>query len=311
MRQTLVMDLRQLDTLIAVAEHGRFSAAARALHTVQSNVSTHIAKLENELGTCLVDRQTGNLTPEGEVVVARARRVHAEIEALSADVASMSSEVTGSVSIGVIGTTGRWIAAVFLDAMAGAFPGIEVSFVESTTGPLIPLLVNGQLDFAIITSPVEEPELAGQPLFNEALVAIAPLDHPLAAQGDRDTDIVELSKHDLLMGPPGSNLRDHIDASAEERNVAVHPLAVLDGVRLSATLAFQGYGPTIVPVTAIPTWAQRGDWVILSIPGMAPRTVALASRRRGMLSTAATEARSVLREMVAKYGPSQAGISVR
>lgn len=305
------MDLRQLDTLIAVAEHGRFSAAARALHTVQSNVSTHIARLEAELATTLVDRQSGHLTPEGEVVVARARRVRSEIDALAADVASMSSEVTGRVTIGVIGTTGRWVAAAFLDAMAGAFPGIDVSLVESTTGPLIPLLSNGQIDFAIITTPIDEPEFATQVLFYEDLVAIAPLDHPLAALGDRETDIVELSHHELLVGPPGSSLRDHIDSAAEQENVAIRPLAELDGVRLSATLAFQGYGPTIVPASAIPSWAARGDWVLLSIPDMPPRTVALAARRRGMLSTAAVEARTLLLEMIAKYGPLQTGVSVR
>ena len=44
------MDLRQLSALLAVADHGTFSAAARALHTVQSNVSTHVARLERERG---------------------------------------------------------------------------------------------------------------------------------------------------------------------------------------------------------------------------------------------------------------------
>ena len=56
------MDLRQLNALLAVAEHGGFSAAARALHTVQSNVSTHVARLEKELGATLIDRATGRPT---------------------------------------------------------------------------------------------------------------------------------------------------------------------------------------------------------------------------------------------------------
>ena len=68
------MDLRQLNALLAVAEHGSFSAAARALHTVQSNVSTHVARLERELGATLIDRSSGTLTEEGNAVVARARR---------------------------------------------------------------------------------------------------------------------------------------------------------------------------------------------------------------------------------------------
>ncbi len=58
------VDLRQLAALIAITDHGSFSGAATALHTVQSNVSGHIMRLERELGVELVDRQTGLLTEE-------------------------------------------------------------------------------------------------------------------------------------------------------------------------------------------------------------------------------------------------------
>ena len=96
------MDIKQLDALTAVAEYGRFSTAARALNTVQSNISTHIARLENELGAILIDRSAGLLTSEGQVVLTRARRINAELEAMRDDVASMSSHVTGKVSLGII-----------------------------------------------------------------------------------------------------------------------------------------------------------------------------------------------------------------
>ena len=76
------MELKQLDALTAVAEHGRFSAAARALDTVQSNISTHIARLEDDLGALLVDRSAGELTAEGQVVLTRARRINTELAAL-------------------------------------------------------------------------------------------------------------------------------------------------------------------------------------------------------------------------------------
>ena len=87
------MELKQLDALAAVAEHGRFSAAARALDTVQSNISTHIARLEDDLGAILVDRSAGELTPEGQAVLTRARRINTELAALRDDVTSMTSRV--------------------------------------------------------------------------------------------------------------------------------------------------------------------------------------------------------------------------
>src|SRR4051812_40315759 len=139
------MDLRQLAALTAVADHHSFSAAARALHTVQSNVSTHIARLERELGTPLVHRATGQLTEAGELVVARARRVQAELEALNADVAAILGEVSGLVRLGVIGTTGRWLLPLLLGALADAHPKVRLVVVDATTTSLVPQLAAGTL----------------------------------------------------------------------------------------------------------------------------------------------------------------------
>ena len=74
------MEVRHLASLIAIADHGSFSAAARALGTVQSNVSAHIARLEKELGASLVDRASGKLTEEGTIVVERGRRIIHELQ---------------------------------------------------------------------------------------------------------------------------------------------------------------------------------------------------------------------------------------
>ena len=93
------MDLRQLSALVAVADEGSFSAAATALHTVQSNVSTHIARLERELNAVLVDRGAGRLTEEGKAVANRARRIKAELDALVAD---GQSELDAAVKAGTI-----------------------------------------------------------------------------------------------------------------------------------------------------------------------------------------------------------------
>ena len=81
------MELKHLQALVGIADTGSFSAAADAVGTVQSNVSAHVARLERELDVTLVDRSSGRLTEEGEVVVARARRMLAELDALVSDVA--------------------------------------------------------------------------------------------------------------------------------------------------------------------------------------------------------------------------------
>ena len=90
------MEIKQLQSLVAIADHGTFSAAAKALDTVQSNVSAHIGRLEKELGTSLIDRSTGVLTDEGDMVAIRARRILHEMEDIDADIHSLGSSTTGT-----------------------------------------------------------------------------------------------------------------------------------------------------------------------------------------------------------------------
>ena len=89
------MDVRQLSAIVAIADHGTFSAAARSLFTVQSNISGHVSRLEKELGVALVDRAHGGLTEDGFRVVERARRVLNEIEDITSDMTSRHDKVSG------------------------------------------------------------------------------------------------------------------------------------------------------------------------------------------------------------------------
>jgi LysR family hydrogen peroxide-inducible transcriptional activator len=303
------MELKQLDALAAVAEHGRFSAAARALDTVQSNISTHIARLEDDLGAILVDRSAGELTAEGKVVLTRARRIHTELTALRDDVASMTSRVTGRVNIGIIGTTGRWLLPPLLDELRRSFPDVVTTVIDSTTTALIPLLEHGDLDLAVVNIPLQHDELFTSAMFEEQLVVIAPEGHELSDGGDRPIHIRELEEHELLLSPPGSTLRILIDEAARHENIQLRTVAELDGIRLAATLAFQGYAPAIVPVTAIPSWSVRGGWTVLSLQEVPPRHVGLAIRRRGMLSAPASATRDVLRQVVRTMAPTIEGVT--
>src|SRR5690606_18497263 len=222
------MDLRQLSALVAVHDHGSFSAAARALHTVQSNVSTHVARLEKELGATLVDRATGRLTEEGHAVLDRSRRIQAEIEAIAADVASMGDVVSGTARIGVIGTVARWLVPRLVDAVHREHPLVQLTIVDATTSALMPLVLAGEIDFAIVNVPVAEPDVSIEPLFDEDRVLVAPASHPLAAF-DRLT-LVEVAEHDLLLAAPGTSSRDEIDDAARELGVELRAQVEVDGM---------------------------------------------------------------------------------
>ncbi len=299
------MDLRQLNALVAIADHRTFSAAARALHTVQSNVSTHIARLERELGCRLVDRSRGELTPEGHIVVDRARRIQAEMRAIEDDLAAVRENVRGEVRAGVIGTTARWLVPSVFDELSRRHPGIRLVVVEATTTSLVPQLVSDRLDLAVVNLPLDDPDLDDELLFEEDRIVIAPLSHPLAAF-DR-IDLTRLAEHPLLLPPPGTAFRDEIEADARRLHVSLVPQAEVDGLRLLTSLAFQGFGAALVPSSAAPSWLT-GDWKRVRVDGMHRRQVGLAHSRRRAPSASARAVAETIRAVVAEVGPEQADI---
>jgi LysR family hydrogen peroxide-inducible transcriptional activator len=301
------MDLRQLAALVAVAETGTFSAAADVLHTVQSNVSTHIARLERELGVTLVDRAAGRLTEEGVAVVARARRVQAELEFLIADVASLRDEVVGRVRLGVIGTPGPWLVPPLLRAMGERHPRVEVGVLEGNTTSLLPALIAGDLDLAVVNLPVTDPEVKVDPLFDEDLVVVAPEGNALAAL-DR-VSLVELADHELLLPPPGTSIRVDLDDAAAEAGIALKTLAELDGLRLIAEIAFQGFGPAVLPSSGVPRTGGPA-WRRVEIEDPPVRRVGLAVRRRGLPSAPSRVLADCIVEVVERRAGDLLGIHV-
>ena len=301
------MDLRQLAALTAVADHHSFSAAARALHTVQSNISTHVAHLETEVGAPLVDRITGQLTEAGELVVSRARRVQAELEAMTADVSSSLGELSGQVRLGIIGTTGRWLLPSLLRAMAQEHPKVRIVTVDATTTSLIPQLAAGRLDLAVVNLPVTDPDVDVEVLFEEDHVVVAPVDHPLARDALTLTDLVDIP---VLLEPPGTGFRDDLDADARRAGLTLVAQAEIDGMRLLASLAYQGYGAAVLPASAVVDW-NDGSWLMVPLTGTTPRAVGLATPRRGRLPAPAKATVGLVRKTVLTEVPGRHGMHLR
>ena len=301
------MDLRQLAALVAIADTGTFSAAAEALHTVQSNISTHVARLERELGVTLVDRAAGRLTEEGEAVVARARRVAAELEALQADVASLRDEVEGPARMGIIGTTARWLVPPLLAAMETAHPKVKVSVLEGNNTSLLPALTAGRLDLAVLNEPIDDPDLTVETLYEEDLILAVPTDHPLA---DRDeVRMRDLDGQELLMGPPGTAFRSDLDRAAADAGIALRARVELDGLRLIASLVFEGFGAAVLPSAAIPRWLDPGtQFRRIPIVDAAPRRVGIVRRRRGLLSAPARALHVVMVDVLAAQAERTSGV---
>jgi DNA-binding transcriptional LysR family regulator len=275
------MDVKHLQALIGVADFGGFSAAAEVLGTVQSNVSTHVARLERELDAVLIDRATGRLTDVGEVVVVRARRLVSELDAIVADVSAMRDQIRGRIRLGVIGTAGRWLVPLIFEAVQSRYPLVHLTITDGTNTLLEPQILNGQLDLAIVTMPVASDELRTTPLFQEELVLVAPSKGE-TAKLFREASLPwsKLAQIPLILPAPGTSLRQEIDSAAAKGGVALTPIMELDGVRMIASMVFDGHGAAILPATAVPK-TLRDTYSMVAIEGLPPRLVSVALRSRG------------------------------
>ena len=296
------MDLRQLDVLLAVAEHRSFSAAAQALHTVQSNVSAHISRLEREAGATLIDRARRDLTPEGEVVADRARRIQLELQAISDDLAALRDNLTGTVTVGVIGTTARWMVPLLLDEMGRLHPRLEMIVLDATTTSLVPLLVQHRLDLAVVNLPLDDPDIETDDLFSEDRVVISPNTHELARR-DR-IDLAELAQHEILLPPKGTAFRDEVDNDARRVHAELRCRAEVDGLRLLASLAFTGFAPALLPASASHGYPQRG-WCSIEVDRLSTRIVGLARNRRTLPAAPPRAVADAIRRIVRREAANQ------
>ncbi len=292
------MDIRQLQALVGIADFGSFSSAAHALDTVQSNISGRIARLEEELDTVLVDRTSGRLTSSGEIVVQRARRILGEVASIATDVVALDAAVQGEVSLGLIGTTGRWLVPLLLDAQRHRYPLVRLRIVEGTNSSLEPRVAAGQLEIAVLSQPIRSADLTDTELFAEDLVLITPATHELARRGT-PVSLEELATLDLLLPLSGTTIRREIDEACAAQGLRLKAIVELDGMRTLASLAFDGYGLAILPATALPTHLAA-DFRAVPISGLPQRRVGLAVRRYGFPSTPVRAIRELLFQLVAE-----------
>lgn len=287
------MELRHLQALVAVAEQGSFSAAADHLGTVQSNISSHVARLERELAVTLVDRSAGRLTEEGELALARSYRVLSELEALATDVGALRADVTGTVRVGMIGTTARWLLPALLSDLTKTHPKLKLLVTEAPTSGLEPQLAAGRLDLAVLTHPVPGRDLVSEPLFEEEILLVVKTDEDPTG-GRSSISLHDLGEIPLLLPAPGTTFRAEIDAVTKPAGVKLQPSIEVDGVRLLASLAFDGHGPALLPSSAVPEFL-RPSVRLITVDGMAKRQVGMATRSRGMPSAPSKAVMSALR----------------
>ena len=242
----MVMELRQLEYFVAVAEEQNFTRAAERVHISQSGISAQIRQLERELGAELFDRsaRTATLTATGKAALEHARTALAAAGALGQAVGEMTDLIRGRLIIGmVIGCT---VTPLF-DALAAfhrAHPGVEISLLEDNSDRLTDGVRAGTVDLALIGAAATPHGLDALTVVSDRLVAAVPAGHPLAKR--RRVTLRDLSAHPIVCMPPGTGLRTVFDQSCAAQRV--HPVIALQASAADAIadLATRGLGVAIL-----------------------------------------------------------------
>jgi DNA-binding transcriptional LysR family regulator len=291
-----MIDFRQLDTLLAVAEEGSFTAAADRLHTVQSNVSEHVRQLETELGVQLMVRGRRGTVPTefGVRVLERARAIRSEIEALHKDLSMLQGLEIGHATLGVVGTVSRSLVPRVVAEMRRVAPGLSLRLTEGASERLALEVAERELASALLTEPVTDPRLVVEHVRDEDLVALVPATLPVRAR--RPIALATLTQHPLILPPAGNPLRDEVETAARAEHVELRVQIEVEGIRLIADLVAAGAGVSILPETAVP--GDNPALRAVPITGMPPRRLALVRARGVQLSLADQAVHDVVRRFV-------------
>lgn len=303
--------LRQFRYFIAVAESGSVAAASRMLAIAQSAVTKSMQELEDALGARLFERTSKGvvLTPQGHRFLASARRVLSAV----ADAARLQPDddaerLTGVLAIGVTSLVAGYYLSELLRRFRRQCPGVEVFVTEETPRFLEHLLINGELDCAIMVSnALGEPQaLVAETLTRSPNRVWLASNHPLAERDE--LTLAECARHDqiVLEADRVDDLMRGVWARHQLKPRSILRTSSLEAVR---SLVGAGLGLAVLPDFLYRPWTLDADHVdARRLRDEVPTVdVGLVWRRGSGLKPVAAEFIDVAREQSAARGRRAAG----
>ena len=167
------MTITQLEYVVAVATYKSFVAAAEKCFVTQPTLSMQIQKLEEDLQIRLFDRTKHpiEVTEMGESIVAQARVILSESEKIGELVQLQQKKMSGTFRIAVIPTIAPYVLPQLLDQYTKAYPDVKLHASELETDRILTALRNGEIDAALVSTPLEERNIKEYPIFYEPFVA--------------------------------------------------------------------------------------------------------------------------------------------
>ena len=270
-----------MQVIVAVAEAGGFSAAARRLRLVQSAVSTTVRAVERELDVLLFDRSTHRVVPTaaGEAFVAAARTALSAADQVHAAVAAARGVLRGRVTVGVMqGLLGGLPRAI--GALRRAHPGVVVRLRQAPADEIVDAVREGAVDLAVVALTGRPRGLVRIELMRDRMVALV---GPHSDLPDAPVTLAELARHPFVDFVPGWAVRQEVDRAFRGAGVDRAGVFETNDVLAAAELIRADLGVTIVPATLAAGFPDLRTVAIRRAPTWSAGVV----HRRGALVPAA------------------------
>jgi LysR family transcriptional regulator for metE and metH len=229
-RTRSILDVRDLELVIALAESGSTVRASATLHRTQSAVSRGLLVVEDKLGTRLFERKARGLalTAAGRRLVSAAGPLIAQLVELEEHVRTGAAGTTPLRIVCECYTAYRWLPGA-LATLRGGMPRLDITIALDHTAAPVQALHAGEVDVALLTTGKVPAGILEQPLFTDEIVFVMAATHPLADRATIGPD--DLRRHRLIVSTSTPEPERHWF----NRRVFGRAEAKVDGLRFPLT----------------------------------------------------------------------------
>lgn len=265
-------DLRQVRSLVAVAETESFTKAAERLGVTQSAVSHSIRALETQLDCKLVERAGKRvaLSQNGTILLRRFKAAIAELEKAQEELGLLKRWGQGRLRVGATHTLCTYLLPGVLQKFRELYPRCEIHIESGDTSELIESLDRSEIDLVLGMGGREPTWTRFDPIFEDELIFVVSPEHPWAKAGSIDKD--EVGKESFLVYARASETYRFLKASFEEAGVRLRPSLSLGDMGAIKKMAKVGVGVGIVAPWVAQDEIEAGE--LVAIP------LGIATRRR-------------------------------
>lgn len=247
------MDFRALMYFVQVADAGSITRAAANLHIAQPALTRQIHRLEQDLGSRLLIRESRGvkLTDAGRRLYDHATRILRDVERASDDIKGLAGSPIGRVVLGIPPTLCPVLTPPLFERLKSEQPRIELNIAENFSSGLLDWLNEGRIDLAVMTGPVPSRKFGFVSLFEEEMVLVTTPGTLTTKTVDADT----LASLPLVLS---DGLRAHVDRFLEPFGKKATVMTSINAVETMRLMAEHGLGATVLPRSVLRAEPQTG-----------------------------------------------------